>query len=113
MKERIGNQGVRRGDTVLFAAVHGGRRRPVLRRIKLSLGLNGAFYALVFVHPERFDPGHEILGSSGNRSRNYRPPPGFAPTRDAVLPATFAGGGFCAAAFAGAFFCEAPVRATP
>src|ERR1700740_1788237 len=58
MIESVWNQRVGRRDAVLFAAIHGWRRRAVFRRVELTLLFDRALHQRVFVHAKSLDPGH-------------------------------------------------------
>src|SRR5260370_30916806 len=95
MIESVWNQRVRRRDAVLCAAIDGGRRRTVFRRIELTLLFDRALHQRVFVHAKSFDPGHWASRFNGESWRGgFCPPPG--------LPPAF-GAGFCAPVSPGGF----------
>src|SRR5260370_20286774 len=95
MIESVGNQRVRRRDAVLFAAIDGGRRRTVFRRIELTLLFDRALHERIFVHAKSFDPGHWASRFNGESWRGeFFPPPGLPPPSRAAFSAPLAAAAF-------------------
>ena len=67
VKERVGNQTVRRDDARSFAVGSRMHRRRILNRIQLTLRLNRLAHLFTFINSNRFDPRHCVVLLSTKR----------------------------------------------